>query len=69
MRWLDSITNSMNMNLSKLWEIVEDRGAWLAAVHGVAKSWTRLSDFTLTSHFHALEKEMAIHPVFLPGES
>ena len=43
--------------------------AWWAAVHGVAKSWTRLSDFTLTSHFHALEKEMAIHPVFLPGES
>ena len=38
-----------------------DGGAWLAAVHGVAKSWTRLSDFTLTFHFHALEKEMATH--------
>ena len=38
-----------------------DRGAWLAAVHGVAKSWTRLSDFTFTFHFHALEKEMATH--------
>ena len=46
-----------------------DGGAWWAVVHGVAKSWTRLSDFTLTFHFHALEKEMATHSVFLPGES
>ena len=38
-----------------------DGGAWWAAVHGVAKSWTRLSDFTFTFHFHALEKEMAAH--------
>ena len=44
MRWLDSITDSMNMNLSKLQEIVEDRKAWHAEVHGVAKSQTRLSD-------------------------
>ena len=38
-----------------------DRGAWWAAVHGVAKSWTRLSNFTFTFHFHALQKEMATH--------
>ena len=46
-----------------------DGGAWWAAVHGVVKSQTRLSDFIFTFHFHALEKEMAIPPVFLPGES
>ena len=43
-----------------------DRGAWWAAVHEVAKSWTRLSDFTFTFHFHALEKEMATHSSILP---
>ena len=46
-----------------------DRGAWWAAVHGVAKSQTRLSDFPFAFHFHALEKEMQPTPVFLPGES
>ena len=58
---MDSITDSMDMGLSELRELVMDREAWRAVVHGVTKSQTRLSDFPFTFHFHALEKEMATH--------
>ena len=55
------ITDSTDTSLSKFRELVLDREAWRAAVHGVAKGQTRLSDFTFTFPFHALEKEMATH--------
>ena len=59
MRWLDNITDSMDVNLSKFWGIVKDSGAWRAAVHGVEKSWTQLNNWTTARIIYRLTNLLA----------
>ena len=68
MRCLDSITDAMNMNLANLWDMLRDKKAWHAAVHGVTKSWTQLGNWTTTSHCELSQwATLGVHFLFPPS--